>query len=810
MYAQDKDIYVIGRDLEADITINLNSVSKHHLIIQREGNQWYAIDNNSTNGTYLNSYDNRIKKVLLERDNILYLSTYKLSTNRIFDLIEGKEKLQKITVDSDKILLGRNPKADIFIDNPNISLNHAEIRKEQNGDFYIYDLKSTNGTFVNNQPVLTKAKIVDGDKITLGLYSFIFKETDSDEGVSIININQKGFRLDIKNVSFIVKAKDEHKKSIDKVLLDDISFTIYPGEMVGLMGLSGAGKTTLLKIISGYSKPTKGKVLINGEDLYENYNRIKNFIGYVPQDDIVHSELTVYEALFYSSKLRLADDLTKEEIDKRIDKVLKDLGIYETKNTLIGSPDTQKGISGGQRKRVNIAMELLANPEIIFLDEPTSGLSSVDTKILMDKLKQLSDSGKTIILTIHQPSLENYKKMDNIIILTHGKMAYFGSTYPESISFFNNSSSEEILSQPDNALLGLEKGEKNNKNWQEIYKNSSIYKKFVEGRAKNEKFDSLKSYNKKSNNSFFTQFKVLTNRYLNIKLKDKINMFFLLIQAPVIALLLVILFEDIEQYKENPNILLFILIISAIWFGVINAVREIVSEKAIFERERLLGLKLIPYILSKFLILSVLSLIQVLLLVFIVNSFIPLSIDMLNGILIIFLTSLSGLAIGLLISTISKTPALALTIVPIVLLPMIMFAGGMVPIKDMSFTAYSISSLMPTRWSYEELIRSYDNNESDKSLREPIKTTKDKKSLIYEVKSEDLNQSKKYEKDIFYGDSASCEKRRCIEDLYVKLDENDNYILRNNSSRIIYIIMMSYILLLLLLTIMILKIRDKN
>ena len=812
-----KDIYVIGRDLEADISISLHSVSRHHLIVKKEGEFWYLIDNNSTNGTYLNSYDNRIEKTLLNRDDIVYLSTYKLNTNRIFNLINGEEKLQKVTINKNEILLGRDPKSDIFIDTPNISFNHAKIIKESNY-YYIYDLNSTNGTFVNEKLIRNKEIVKDGDKITLGLYSFIFNI--EDKNLSMININQRGFRLDIKDVTFIVNTKDKNGNSIEKSLLEDINLTVYPGEMVGLMGLSGAGKTTLLKILAGYSKPTEGEVSINSKDLYSNYNQIKNFIGYVPQDDIVHPELTVYEALYYSSKLRLPSDLKREEIDKRIDTILADLGILETKNVLIGSPDTQKGISGGQRKRVNIAMELLANPELIFLDEPTSGLSSVDTKVVMDKLKTLSDSGKTIILTIHQPSLENYKKMDNIIILTHGKMAYFGATYPESIKFFNNNStSKELLSQPDNALLALDEGEKSGKDWSAIYRNSTLYQKFVEERFETQKEVLMKPFDKDSSNSFLSQLKVLTHRYFTIKRKDVLNMAFLLIQAPVIAVLLILLFGDSGQYQEKPYILLFILIISAIWFGVINSVREIVSEKAIFERERLLGLKLIPYILSKFSILMFLSFVQVVLLILIVNIFVPLSLNIREAISIVLLTALSGLSIGLFISAISKTVALALTIVPVVLLPMIMFAGGMMPIKDMSIGAYGFSSFMPTRWTYEELIRSYDNNESGQPLREPIRTNVDKSSLLYQVKEGDFKNTQ----ESIYGGEASCknEKRRCIEFLYIKkdfiqTDENDPdeghdiYTLRTNSTQTIYMVMILYIVLSLFMSIGILRKKDKN
>jgi len=792
-------MFTIGRDIKCDITISSNSVSFHHIFVKKESDTWYIIDNNSTNGTYLNNYKNKISKAQLKRGDTLYLSTQKLHTDKIFDLIDATEGIDN-TIYKDEILIGRDPNVDTVINNPNISWHHAKITTE-NSIHFIEDLNSTNGTFINNNIVKTKVEIEEGDRVSLGLYSFIFKVTDN--GLKLISIDKDGIRIDVKNLFFRVDTKEKNIGKVQKTLIDNISLTIYPSEMVGIMGLSGAGKTTLLNILSGYNRPTEGEVYINGRDLYRNYKSIKNFIGYVPQDDIIHPELTVYEALFYSSKLRLSSDLNDEEINNRIDDVLKELGIYSTKDVLIGSPDTAKGISGGQRKRVNIAMELLSNPEIIFLDEPTSGLSSVDTRVVMNKLKELSNSGKTVILTIHQPSLTNYKLMDIITILTNGKLAYFGANYPQSIEFFNqNLNTKELLDDPDNALLGLDRGERDGIEWKEIYQNSNIYKKFVEDRAGNSlENDDIETLEKDNRNSFLTQLKVLTKRYLNIKLKDRVNSAVLLIQAPIIAILLIFLYigNGYEQYEQNPSILLFILIISAVWFGVINSVREIVSEKAIFNRERLFGLKITPYILSKFLTLTILSLIQVVLLVLIVNLFVPLKIDIVNIIFLIFLTSLSGLSIGLFISSLAKSSSQALAIVPVVLLPMIIFAGGMIPIKDMptnitKIDAYRVSMLMPTRWSLEEILREFDNykREPNMRLREPKKAN-----------CNDFNQTKNpslicdEDYNVTYPDDVDftiegCEGRRCIENNYIDLIDN---IWRNSSSSAIYFILILYIML---------------
>lgn len=182
---------------------------------------------------------------------------------------------------------------------------------------------------------------------------------------------------------------------------------MYPSEMVALMGRAGAGKTTLLKALNGYTPPAAGRVLFNGVDLYQSYDLYRQQMGYVPQDDIVHSQLTVREALYFSTKLRT--DLRDHEIEARIDKILEELGILDKKDTLIGSPE-KKVLRGGQRKRVNIAMELITDTPVLFLDEPTSGLSSYYAEGVIDLLQRLAREGKTIITTIHQPSIDVYKK----------------------------------------------------------------------------------------------------------------------------------------------------------------------------------------------------------------------------------------------------------------------------------------------------------------------------------------------------------------------------------------------------------------
>jgi ABC-type multidrug transport system ATPase subunit/pSer/pThr/pTyr-binding forkhead associated (FHA) protein/ABC-type transport system involved in multi-copper enzyme maturation permease subunit len=813
-----KKQYTIGRFSSDDLVLDSPNVSRTHLIVTKVDDSWEVEDNASANGTYLNSFNNRIDKIILERDQTLYLANYKLPTNRIFQLVEGNETVrQKIDFTQNEIILGRTDECDLTIRNPNISSEHAKIIYEDN-NYYIIDLDSTNGTFVNFNPIDGKTQIIEGDKITLGAYTFEFFIDREKQNFTLLK-SDLGVRVDIKNISY--EVYDSSKKK-NVLLLDDISLSVYPGEFVGLMGLSGAGKTTLLNVISGYNKATDGSVHINGIELYRNFDIVKQLIGYVPQDDIIHPELSVYESLLYSAKLRL--DLSKIEIDERIDEVLKDLGIYDIKDKRIGSAD-RKGISGGQRRRVNLAVELIADPDLIFLDEPTSGLSSVDTKSVMETLKKLTDNGKTIIITIHQPSLSNYKMMDNIIILTHGQCAYYGQNYPNSIKFFNNDTEDtDILSDADNALIGLDIGEKEKIVWKDIYKNSTVYKEYVEKRINKPNTDD-NSRMSRDDSSSIKQFFILSSRYLKVKLKDRLNMGILISQSPLIAILLIVMFfkgfDDSQVdgvgygvFETSPQILLFIIIISSIWFGMNSSVREIVSEKTIFRKERHLGLKIVPYVLSKFSILFFLSLIQVIMLVLIINyGGVPLKINIAMLILLSFMASLSGVSIGLLLSSLVKTQASALSMLPILLLPMIVLSGGMVSVRDMSPSVHLVSLTMPTRFILEETIREYDSypdrdNLDYKYTIEPYQDDKNISRAIVD-NSLDIFNPLDYIKE--YGNTL-CQDKRCVEQLYMKIEKDDNITTfekdgyRVHPNKIVmYAIFLGWILLPLLLTMFVLK-----
>ena len=310
-------------------------------------------------------------------------------------------------------MIGRLPTCDIVLPYPQVSGRHTSVMKAPDGvNLLVGDLGSTNGTYINGQRLAPGAPITVPPKtrVFIGPYPVIVDLVGNSVSAYVEQQPNQQFEsanlVAIEALDILLKVPDRENKAKDKILLNHVTFKAQPGDLIALMGPSGAGKTTLLTVLNGYLRPTSGEVRVNGENLYAIYDALRGSIGYVPQDDIVHPELTVKEAITYSAKFRLPSDYSAEEIEKRVEQTIKDLGLEPVKNLQIGKPE-KKVLSGGQRKRVNIALELVTDPALMFLDEPTSGLAADDTVALIDLLSNLAKRyGKTIIVTIHQPARE--------------------------------------------------------------------------------------------------------------------------------------------------------------------------------------------------------------------------------------------------------------------------------------------------------------------------------------------------------------------------------------------------------------------
>ncbi len=698
-------VLTIGRSPDSAIQLDYPMISWEHARIIHVGNQWVIEDLKSANGTAINQIDNKIQRSTLEPTDDIYLGSYKISASRILKekhFTQGAGVFERVRFQGNRMVLGRDPSVEYPLNYPMISWHHAALERAGDGT-YVEDLGSRNGTYVNGARISSRTLVRTGDEIGLGSFHF-----------QLLEDGALAKREYIGNVTIEVSSVAVNAPNGDR-LLDSVSLTVFPSELVALMGPAGAGKTTFLKAINGYTRPAAGTVLFNGADLYQYYDRFRLQMSYVPQDDIVHPQLTVREALYFSAKLRT--DLRDSEIEQRIDCVLTSLEIQDKKNAIIGSPE-KKVLSGGQRKRVNIAMELIAAAPVIFLDEPTSGLSSYDAENVVRVLKKLSTEGNTIITTIHQPSLDIFKQFDSLIMISRdrggrGALAYFGPAHPDSIEFFDPASARAAQTQPgkelspEMLLSGLAK--KPTADWVSTYQQSRYKKLFVAERSGKVPSAPNQSAEKDAVRKFgFGQWWTLVRRNLLLKVRDRAQGIILLAQAPIFALLLGAVFKvlkypntPLETMAKQASPLEFLMVVAAVWFGCNNVARDIVGEWTVFQRERMVSLKLPSYIFSKLAIAAVLSLAQCFTLLGIVSLMCKLQGSFLPTLGILYLASLVGAAIGLCISARASTTEAAIAMLPLVLLPVIALGGALTPLHGMSAPMRFVAKAMPSRWAFE-------------------------------------------------------------------------------------------------------------
>ena len=317
--------------------------------------------------------------------------------------------MENIDLAKDHLVIGRDPSCDVVIAHPVVSKKHAEIIK-QNGKSLIVDLGSVNGTFVNGIRV-KRHELQELDRVVIGPSELHF------HGGTLTHVpDRRVVRLDSVHLNFQVTDRNTGQP---KLLLDDLSLVVKPKELIGLLGPSGAGKTTLMNALNGFVKPTSGKVLYNGVDLYQNLDAMKSTIGFVPQEDIMHRQLSVRRCLYYAAKLRLSDDISEDEINRRVEEMLETLKLDQQR-----WDNPVATLSGGQRKRVSLGIELLPKPGVLFLDEPTAGLDPRTETLMMMLFRQLANQGSTIVITTHL--LGSFGVLDKVVVLVQGRLAYYG------------------------------------------------------------------------------------------------------------------------------------------------------------------------------------------------------------------------------------------------------------------------------------------------------------------------------------------------------------------------------------------------
>lgn len=589
------------------------------------------------------------------------------------------------------VTIGRSAQCDIVISSPLVSRVHAKLIKEPSG-WVIEDCDSTNGTFINAHRIQGKQELGQHDYVAIAAFEYLFS------GDKFEPSRQTGqVRIEVQDLTKTVKDRGTGG---DKFLLQDISFTIEPGEFVGVFGTSGSGKSTLLDALNGRRPATSGKILYNGTDLYEAFDLFRTAIGYVPQQDIVHRNIMMQRALIYTAKLRLPPDTSDAEMDDNATHVLEKVGLAEKAKLLVNTPAP---LSGGQLKRVSLAVELVANPNVLFLDEVTSGLDAGTDKKMMELFRSLADDKKTVICITH--TLENIETCHLVVLLHQGRLVFFGP--PQAvIGYFNIQRLSEVYELLESKSAAF---------WEEKYQASNFYQLYVEKRRtpvdKTHTNSQATHQTTPSKNIFgWRQSCTLMSRYLELLLSDKRNMLFLILQAPLVALVVGLVFSidgNLTARAMTESQIVFILSLSVIWFGCINSVRELVKELPIYLRERSVNLGIVPYITSKFIPLIMICFLQCLLLLGMLELLISIPGDLIMRFVVLFAVAVSSTAMGLSVSAFVSSNDKAMTMIPMLLVPQIILAGAVVQLEGVAL--WVAKSTMISYWGFEAMKNTLSN-----------------------------------------------------------------------------------------------------
>jgi ABC-type multidrug transport system ATPase subunit/ABC-type multidrug transport system permease subunit len=608
----------------------------------------------------------------------------------------------------------------------------------------------------------------------------------------VITINQNHFRIngfyDLLEIPFEV----EHLSVIDlkhyfpdgQLALDGISFDVKKGQIIGILGQSGCGKSTLVKTISSEIIPTYGEIRIDDKNLYSNITYFTQHFGYVPQDDLLYPYLTVYENLYFRGKLRMPK-ISSAFLNIKINNILNQTNLVHRKNNLVGAYD-KKLLSGGERKRLNIALELLFEPTVIICDEPTSGLSFRDTEQIMEILKSLSEQGKIVIITIHQPTTNIFLKFNQVLLLDmSGKQVFYG-TPQECFNYFDDELNQltvrkseiqqkkqalatdymydlieypeydengELLYEQINRMV-IPKRRFSPEYWRDKYKRKMLYDIIHHDfKVKERNSPTRKKLKRQVDyHSLIIQFYNFTVRNLTMKARNRTNLIITFLEAPLLALIIGFILRfspeagKYSYYKNNNiGIHVFVSIIIFVFLGLSNSIEEILDEKKMLIREKLMNLKISHYLVSKLIALSMFSLAQ-LLLYYIVTVLVL----GLRGVTFIslsyyFLASCIGFSLGLMTSAFIKNNRAIINIMPLILIPQIILGGAIIEYermnKKLTVIAHSpipeVVQVIPTRWLFEGITTAY--AKQNVYQRKLMKVEKKRLTLERKLKENEIN-----------------------------------------------------------------------
>ena len=583
--------------------------------------------------------------------------------------------------------IGRDPASDAVVDDVLVSRRHAEIRSLPDGRYEAVDLGSANGTFVNGRRI-ERALLDEFDVVMIGRSSFRLVEDRLEEYIDTGEVAYAAVDLTARLPG-------------GSVLLDRVGFSLDSRSLLAIVGPSGSGKSTLMNALAGLRMAAEGDVLYDQRSLYADYDALRHRIGHVPQDDIVHPELTVRAALEYAADLRFPADASAAERRARVVDVMAELGLDERADVRIGQ------LSGGQRKRASLALEMLTEPSLLFLDEPTSGLDPNYERSLMEIFRRLADGGRTVVVVTH--AVQSLRLCDRALVLAPGgQMAYFGP--PQLILAY--------FDRPDMAAVFRDLGERSGVDWGERFREHEYHGDYVERRAARRRDEPPAAARAHvAPGVRWKQFTTLTRRYAAVLSADRRNFALLLAQAPLLGVLMLVALPADELAPVPPSqlrliseasIVLLVLVLGVTWLGMSNAVREIAREMPIFRRERTAGLSIVAYVASKAVVLGALTVFQVAVLIALATSRQhgpanavllgwPLGELMVVG----MFTALAAMAAGLFLSALARTTNRATTLLPIVLVFLLVLAlGGVLPTIGDKPVINQLGYAASTQWGF--------------------------------------------------------------------------------------------------------------
>ena len=632
-----------------------------------------------------------------------------------------------------------------------LAFTHHIYAENMSGDILVAHLKKVSTVLfrysgssemtLNGQPVkkgfvyvFTPGSVIRGKKIESIYYSDVIHRFVSGGKQSEINFIAEQVEYDFEN---------GHKG------LYPVSFRAKSGELIGIMGSSGAGKSTLLNVLNGNLVPTKGRVLINNINLHLDRKSAEGIIGYIPQDDLLMDELSVYQNLYYNTKLSYG---SRDEIaiNQKVSELLDDLGLAETREMRVGNP-MDKTISGGQRKRLNIALELIREPPVLFVDEPTSGLSSRDSENVMDLLKQLTISGKMVFVVIHQPSSDIFKLFDKLLLLdTGGYPIYYGNP-SDSLIYFKramdsanadesecatcgNINSEQLFSLIEASVLD-EFGNPAHQRKTLPVEWNKLYIENIVNRQAAEAISQKRIVIPAQKPSWFRQFKVFITRDVLSKISNRQYLMINLLEAPLLAFALSFLIKyrlpgHEYVFRDNQNIpaYIFICVIVALFIGLSVSAEEIFRDRKILKRESFLNLSRSSYLASKISILFVISAIQTFSFVIIGNSILGIGGMYGDYWLALFTTACFANLLGLNISSSFNSAVTIYILIPILIIPQILLSGIIVKFEKLNPTLSThanvpvFGEMMASRWAFEAIaVRQFKSNDYEKYFFEDDK-----------------------------------------------------------------------------------------